>query len=90
MRCLHQITDITRLKIAQPLMSTDDGLLLLEAATSLASDQQRLGTLPLGMRVFVLEKDLQARALTPLQAVEVISDSQWVALTLEAEGVCSW
>ena len=90
MRCLHQLNTATRLNTALPLMTSEDGLLLLEAATSLARDQKLLATLPQGMRVFVLEKDIQARALTPLKEVEVINDSQWVALTLEAERVCSW
>ncbi len=66
------------------LAQSDDCLLLRQDAVYLL-----LTPRPWPCQVLVLQQDLMARGLECPQAVNAISDSEWVELTLQASQVIS-
>lgn len=92
MTTLHQLNNSNQLTSCLKLLSEKDKLLLIEAAVALVVKTDFLQQLPTGVKVFALTKDLQARGLLALCPAEIkpLSDSEWVAASLEAYRVCSW
>lgn len=94
MTTLHQIHRADRLNqdIVQ-WWQTDDTLLLIEGAVVALTHTQWRHSLPEGIRVAALKDDIIARGL-PLdslpQDVTLLSDQDWVALTIQHDRVLSW
>ncbi|ODC03695.1 hypothetical protein BFW38_09215 [Terasakiispira papahanaumokuakeensis] len=94
MTTLHQIHRADRLNqnIVQ-WWQADDTLLLIEGAVVALTHAQWRHGLPEGIRVAALKDDIIARGL-PLdnlpQDVTLLSDQDWVALTIQHDRVLSW
>ncbi|NLW05145.1 MAG: sulfurtransferase complex subunit TusB [Pseudomonadaceae bacterium] len=92
MATLYQLNAPYKLACCLKLLTATDRLVLIESAVALVVDTHFLKQLPVGLKVFALNDDLQARGLLNAcpAAVQAISDTQWVAESLEADRVCSW
>jgi len=92
MATLHQLNAQHKLANCLKLLATTDNLLLIESAVMLSLDARFLQQLPSGVKVLALSNDLQARGLLNNcpPAIQPLTDTEWVAVRLEADRVCSW
>ena len=92
MATLYQLNAPYKLGSCLKLATATDKLVLIESAVALVADAHFLKQLPVGLKVFALSDDLQARGLLAAcpASIQAISDAQWVAASLEADRVCSW
>lgn len=92
MASLHQLNAQHKLANCLKLLAKTDSLVLIESAVALAVQADFLKQLPQGVSVFALSSDLQARGLLNncSPAIQLLSDAEWVAASLEADRVCSW
>lgn len=92
MATLHQLNTETKLANCLKLLAAGDSLVLIESGVALVAKVNFLPQLPTGINVLVLKSDLQARGLlaTCPSSIRVISDAEWVEVSLEADRVCSW
>lgn len=92
MATLYQLNAPCKLVSCLKLLTATDSLVLIESAVALVANTHFLKQLPVGLKVFALSDDLQARGLLAAcpASIQAISDAQWVAASLEADRVCSW
>lgn len=92
MPVLHQINSVIKLPNCVAAATAGDTILLMEAAVALVAQPAKLASLPAYLNLKVLQQDLRASGLAPQCPARVsqLSDSQWVAATLEAASVCTW
>lgn len=92
MTTLHQLSAQHQLANCLKTLAATDSLVLIESAVVFVIQANFLSQLPVGLKVFALSSDLQARGLLTSCPAEIqaISDTEWVAATLEADRVCSW
>lgn len=92
MATLHQLNAQHKLANCLKLLAATDQLLLIESAVALVTKTNFLAQLPIGLKVFALTSDLQARGLLNRcpASIQLLSDTQWVEKSLEADRVCSW
>ena len=70
-------------------LSECDELLLIEDAVYLALSIH-IDKLPINIPIYALDIDLNARGIKADQSVHVISDTEFVNLTLRCDRVISW
>lgn len=69
------------------ICSPQDGILLRQDAVWLSIREDLDWPV---QQVYVLQADVQLRQLTPAKPAQVITNEQWVALTIAAEQVLLW
>jgi tRNA 2-thiouridine synthesizing protein B len=72
-------------------LADDDGILLLQDVVYAVQHPMMEQLKLLSQPVYILSIDALARGLqSPSQAIQYITDAQWLALTLTFENIVSW